>query len=103
MYLKVPDASQVDVINDLFMLKSHDGDKNIVRTQPVADTQQSVGTVFAPCAVANPKEIFQSITVMEGYEKNSFEVSNSCLSPKEKVTKFKRSTVYNTIILERSH
>ena len=65
------------------MLRSHDGDKNIVRIQSVTDTQQSGGTVFAPCEVADPQDHFQSITVMEGYEKHSFEVSNSCLSPKK--------------------
>ena len=26
--LKIPDASQTDVVNDLLMLKSHSGDKN---------------------------------------------------------------------------
>lgn len=64
------------------MLKSHDGNKDIVGTQPVDDTQQSVGTISTSCQVGNPQEKFQSITVMEGYEKHSFEVSNSYLSPK---------------------
>ena len=33
MSLKIPDASHTDVVNDLLMLKSHDRDKNGVRTQ----------------------------------------------------------------------
>lgn len=33
MSLKIPDASPTDVVNDLLILKSHDRDKNAVRTQ----------------------------------------------------------------------
>ena len=33
MSLKIPDASYTDVVNDLLMLKSHDRDKNAMRTQ----------------------------------------------------------------------
>ena len=39
MSLKIPDASQVDVINDLLMLKSHSGDKIAVNSHPEADTR----------------------------------------------------------------
>ena len=90
--LKIPDAYQVDVVNDLLMLKSHGEDKNAVRSQPVADTQRNIGTARAPYQVSVdsspvPCEFFQSITVMKAYEKYSFEVRDTAVD-KQGVTNY---------------
>ena len=85
--LKIPDASQVDVINDLLMLKSHSGDKNAVNSQPEADTRRNIGTAgtqYQITSIAQPRYLtekfqdLQSITAMEEYKMHSFEVSKYC-------------------------
>ena len=84
MSLRIPDASQIDVVNDLLMLKSHSGDKNALRSQSTAYTQPNIGTAGAPYQVTSVEEAFgttgnfQSITFMEAYKKQSFEVNRSC-------------------------
>ena len=82
--LKIPDASQVDVINDLLLLKSHSGDKNAVNSQPEADTRRNIGTAGTPYQITLVFDLtekfqeFQSINAMEEYKKYSFEVSEYC-------------------------
>jgi len=82
--LRTPDASQKDVVNDLLMLKSYSGDKNVLRSQSTAYTQPNIGTAGASYQVTSVKdaygntEDFQSITFMEAYKKQSFEVNGSC-------------------------
>ena len=84
MVLRIPDASQKDVVNDLFMLKSHSEDQNASRRQSTAYTQPSFGTAGASYQVTSVKEGFgttensKSITCMKAYEKNSFEVNGYC-------------------------
>lgn len=80
MSLDIPDASKVDVINDLLMLKSRGGDEIIVKSQPAADTQRNRGTISVPHQVTSIKDSgdFQSITAMRAYEKHSFEVKANC-------------------------
>lgn len=81
LFLMIPDASQVDVINDLLTLKSHGGDKNAIRSQSAADTQGKIGSAMAPYQVTcwpSPNEEFQSITAIEIYIKHSFEVKEHC-------------------------
>ena len=84
MSLRTPDASQIDIINDLLMLKSISGDKNALRSQSTAYTQRNFGTASAPYQVTSVEEgfgtteNFQSITFMEAYGKQSFEVNRSC-------------------------
>lgn len=81
--LRIPDASQIDVINDLLMLKSRSGDKNALRSQSTAYTQPNIVTAGAPYQVTSveeasgPTENFQSITSMGAYEMQSFEVKGS--------------------------
>ena len=78
--LRTPDASQIDVVNDLLMLKSHSREKNALRSQSTAYTQPNIGTAGAPYQVSSVEEAFgttgnfQSTTSMEAYEKQSFEV-----------------------------
>jgi len=78
--LKTPDASQIDVVNDLLMLKSHSGDKNASRSHSTAYTKPNIGTVSEPYQVTSIEEAFgttgkiHSITSMEAYAKQSFEV-----------------------------
>ena len=87
LFLSTPDASQVDVFNDLLMLKSvsgdsksHGGDKNVLRGQSSTFTQPNIGTAGAQCQVTLEKDYtgtmnhLQSITFMEAYKKQSFEV-----------------------------
>ncbi len=75
--LRLPNASQADVINDLLMLKGLGGDKNALRRQAPAHTQPDIGTARAPYQVTYSHDHgvnYQSITFMEAYEKHSFEV-----------------------------
>ena len=84
--LKVPDASQTDVINDLVMLKSHSEDKSILRSQSTANIQSNIGTIGTPYHATSAEDRFgntvasvatvdfQSITSMEAYIGQSFEV-----------------------------
>ena len=78
--LRIPDASQVDVINDLLMLKSHSGDKKFTRSQSTVDIQRNIESAGAPYRVTSIKEgtgssvDLQSITAMEAYNEHSFEV-----------------------------
>ena len=81
--LRVPDASQIDIIDDLLMLKSHSGDQNALRSEYTAYTQLNTGTASAPYQVTSVEDSacagdFQSITAMEAYKKQSFEVMGSC-------------------------
>lgn len=84
MSLRVPDASQADVINDLLMLKSHSGHKNVGKSQSAAETQRNIGTAGAPYQVTpledsyGATDNFQSITFMKAYKKFSFEVKRYC-------------------------
>lgn len=82
--LRTPDATQVDVVNDLLMLKSHSEDKNAWRSQSTAYTQPNIGTAGASYQVTSIKDDvdngnFQSITFMKAYQKHSFEVNEYCL------------------------
>ena len=78
--LRTPDASRIDIINDLLMLKSHSGDKTALRSQSTAYTQPNIKTAGMPFQVALIKdpfgtiENFHSITSMQAYQKQSFEV-----------------------------
>ena len=78
--LRIPNASQVDVVNDLGMLKSYGRDKNVVRSQSAAETQGNIGTALVPYQVTSAgassglAEEFQSITAMKVYKQQSFEV-----------------------------
>ena len=80
VFLKIPNASQVDVVYDLLMLKSHCGDKNAVRSQSPAETQRKIGTALVPYQVtsvgapSSSTDEFQSITAMKVYKQQSFEV-----------------------------
>ena len=82
--LKIPNASRVDVINDLLTLKSYSGDKNALRSQSTAYTQPNIKTAGVPYQVTSLKEPggtienFQSINFMQAYQKQSFEVKGSC-------------------------
>ena len=83
MSLRTPDASQIDVINDLLMLKSYSREKNALESQSTAYTQTNYGTAGAPYQATSVEETsgttvdFQSITFMEAYQKESFEVNGS--------------------------
>ena len=85
MSLRIPDASQVDVVNDLLMLKSHGGDKDAERSQSAANTQRNsgfAGARFQVTSVEHPSgliENLQSITAMKAYKEHSFEVKKCCL------------------------
>ena len=83
MALKIPDASQIDVVNDLLMLKSHSEGKNPLRSQSTAYAQPNIGRSGAPYQVTSVEDPgwstsitanFQSITFMEAYKNQSFEV-----------------------------
>ncbi len=82
--LRTPDASQLDVVNDLLMLKNHSVDMNTSRSQSTAYTKPNITTTSAPYQVTSVKEApgttenFQSITSMEAYGKQSFEVKGFC-------------------------
>lgn len=82
--LRTPDASQIDVVKDLLMLKSHSGDEIALRSQSTAYTQPNIGTAGASYQVTSVQEDFgttvnfQSITSMKAYGKQSFEVKGSC-------------------------
>ena len=87
--LRMPDASQADILDDLLMLKGHREDKHALRSQSTAKTPPNTGFKFgrsilgdagvpyqlAPVQLSNgTPEIFQSITSMEAYEVQPFEV-----------------------------
>ena len=78
--LRTPNASQIDVVNDLLLLKSHTEDKNVLRSQSTACTQSKIGTASMPYQVTflGTTEIFQHITVTERNQEQSFEVKRSC-------------------------
>lgn len=85
VFLRIPDASQMDVVNDLLILKSHSGDKNAFRSPSTAYTQPNIGTAGVPYQVTSVQndasrftEDFKSITSMEAYQKQSFEVKETC-------------------------
>ena len=80
MSLKIADASQIDVVNDLLMLKSHSGDKNALRSQPTAYTQSNNDTAGKPYQATLVRGFFfgtggcfQTITSIEAHKKQSFE------------------------------
>ncbi len=70
--LRLPNASQADVINDLLMLKDLGGDKNALSRQAPAHTQPDTGTARAPHQVTSYSrdhtEKHQSIAFMEAYK-----------------------------------
>lgn len=87
--LRIPDASQADVLDDLLMLKGHMEDKNASRSQSTSNTSPNAGFKFgtsiwgtagAPYQVTSIElpggttDNFQSITSMYAYQKRSFEV-----------------------------
>lgn len=87
--LRIPDASQEDVLNDLLMLKGHMEDKNASRSQCTANTPLNTtfkfgttnlritNTPYQITSIKDPNgttENFQSITFMKAYENTSFEV-----------------------------
>ncbi len=82
--LKIPDASQLDVVNDLLMLKSHGGDNNTLGSKSIAHTEPNARTTDVPYRVTPVNqapgitENLQSITCMEAYRTQSFEVQGSC-------------------------
>ena len=77
--LRIPDASQADVLDDLLMLKSH-----TANTPPNTGFKfgtSKLGTAGAPYQVTSIKlpdgtttENFQSINFMNAYKEQSFEV-----------------------------
>ena len=75
---------QVDVFNDLLMLKSYGRDQNAVRSQSPAETQRNIGTALVPYqdtsvgASSGPTDEIQSITAMNVYKQHSFEVKENC-------------------------
>lgn len=79
-FLRIPNASQEDVVNDLRMLKRQGGDKSAVRSQSPAETQRSIGTALVPYQVTSvgdpsgPTQEIQSITAMKMYKQHSYEV-----------------------------
>lgn len=81
VFLRIPDASQTDVINDLLMLQS---DRNVLRRQSTTYTKPLIGTADTPYEVIPAEsetaktEYLQSITCMEAYKTQSFEVKGSC-------------------------
>ena len=87
--LRIPDASQADVLDDLLMLKGHMEDKNASRSQSTSNTSSNagfkfgtsiLGTAGAPYQTTSIElpngttENYQSITFTKAYEKRSFEV-----------------------------
>ena len=72
--LNIPDASQVDVISDLLMLKSDYISKSAVRIE-TAGAPYGVTSVVQ---LGDPIERFQSITAMKEHKQHSFEVSEYC-------------------------
>lgn len=80
MSLEISDVSQVDVVNDLLMLKSHCGEKNDLSSRYTGYTQANVGTARSPYQFTSVEEAynttsdFQSTTSMEGTGKQLFEV-----------------------------
>ena len=87
--LRIPDASQADVIDDLLMLKGYMEDENASRSQSTPNTSRNVGLWFGTSSSgtagapyqATPMEpnngttdIFQSINCMKAYKNWSFEV-----------------------------
>ena len=89
VYLRIPDASQVDVVNDLLILKSNSGGKSAMRSQYAADTQRDIEIAGAPYQVTSVEEHtgstvrLQSITAMKAYNKHSFEVKECCCRQKK--------------------
>ena len=92
-FLRIPDASQVDVVNDLLMLKSLGGDTNAVRSHSAVETQRNIRAALVPyqvTSVGDPSGLtqeFQSITAMEVYKQHSFEVKENALD-KQSVTNY---------------
>ena len=80
--LRVSDASQTDVLNDLLMLKSYSEDKNTLRSQSTAYTKPNVGTTGAQSQVNSVEEAFSTtgngFDFKEAYKELSFEVRGSC-------------------------
>lgn len=79
--LKISDANQLDVLDDLQMLKSHSENVHASKSQSTvtdsSDTSSSSGNKpFEVTVEKQPFETnhFQSITLMEAYRSQSFEV-----------------------------
>lgn len=82
MSLKTPDACQQDIVNDLLLLKTQCREKNDLRHQDTGYTHKKIGTPGPPYQLTSVEEgfdtiSFQSITSMEAYQKQSFEVKES--------------------------
>ena len=83
VFLKIPNTSQVDVVNDLRILKTHSGDKSTVRSRYPAETHGNIGTALVPYQVTSirdpsgPTQEIQSITAMKVYKQHSFEVKQN--------------------------
>ncbi|KAL8763201.1 MAG: hypothetical protein Q9184_000918 [Pyrenodesmia sp. 2 TL-2023] len=76
--LKLPDACQEDVFNDLLMLKSQCPEENALNHRDTGYTQKRVGTAAPPYQPASVEEDLitpssQSITSTEAYQKQSVE------------------------------
>ena len=99
-FLKIPHASQNDVVNDLRVLKSYGADEDGLRSQSTPYTQSNNVTASPPYQVTSvknpsgPPDHFQSITFMETYQKQSFEVKDIAVGKYETLlTSFSRSFV----------
>ena len=83
--LKIPDAAQLDVINDLLLLKSQSENKEGLACQYTAGYQPNNAKSSPPFQITSIKETssnvenFQSITFMKEYKDQSFEVDNVAL------------------------
>lgn len=83
--LKIPDAAQLDVINDLLLLKSQSGDEETLARQYTAGYQPNNAEIRPPFQVTSIKETssqvenFQSIPFMKEYKDQSFEVKHDSL------------------------
>ena len=83
LVLELPDASQEDVVEDLLMLKNYNRDPITFRVQSTTDTQSSYEAPSAPYLVCrehnvhNLSEHYQNITVVDIYQKQSFEVNKN--------------------------
>ena len=94
-FLKVSDAADVDIVNDLYMLKNHYREPNVMNSQSAAETQQNLVTVGAPFqrVLINSSEKAQSNGVMKGCKKNQFVVKNTAICQQGVTNRVRRSSV----------
>ena len=81
--LKTPDASQKNVVDDLFMLKSHSGVENSFKSHATPYTRPNIKPAVVPYQVTLLEEggitmRLQSINAMGPFREQSFEVKESC-------------------------